>query len=769
MLTSCSSRWRSPVVWLADFASACGQRIQPLPDNIKPSRKTQPSHSMNTKHTLLLTSGSALAAGMAQGAVHYSGPVNTVATFDLNRVGVYDYFDLNNDGTPDYAFGFDGYSTANYQKPFISGYLISPPGVASSAVLSRPYNYTDDSGNPKTGYGLPVTAFGTMIDQNFLTPNLDTANQNRTYFDQNGDGKYIGDWLTGAKTEGYIGLELFDTTLSTTNYGWAHIIFDDASNPQTLTVVDFAYEDGNLVGIIAGATNTVGIPTIYSQPQSQAVPIGAAAQFTVTVLADPAPAYQWKAGVIGSHVYTNLTNGGAISGANSNVLTLSGASSANMLDYIVVVTNTLGAATSSPPATLTVFAPVASPTPQTLYGGLTGKIHVTVAAGLSATYRWRQDGANLADDGRIAGSATPNLTIGNLQTTDSGSYDLVLILNSGSVTSSVASLTILPPGSESTYEAAVLAARPWAYYRLNETGDPTTGSVTAWDNAGGYNGLYGLDVTNGATAIPGPRPADGFPGFAPNNFASMFATNDPDSRITLAPWRLNSAQATFVAWINPADPIQFQQAGVVMTGTTNNSYAGIRYYWQVNTNLNAWTIGYAWNDLTGSSVFWDTQIAPPANQWSMIGVVVTPSNSTVYVFNTNGVSSAFNDGTVTNTFGPFTNQVMGFETPEYIGTNPDGISGQRNFNGVIDEVAVFNRPLAANDLQTLYNAALGTLPPVTLQTARAGSNVQLVWGTLGQLLEASGVKGPWTTNSLASSPYTVPASTTPKFYRVLVH
>src|SRR6185295_11380766 len=94
-----------------------------------------------------------------------------------------------------------------------------------------------DNGVTKTAYGLPVTSFGTMIDQTFLEPNLSGDTQNRTYFDQNGDGKYVGDWLTGAKTEGYIGLELFDTSLSTTNYGWAHFIFDDTANPQTLTLV----------------------------------------------------------------------------------------------------------------------------------------------------------------------------------------------------------------------------------------------------------------------------------------------------------------------------------------------------------------------------------------------------------------------------------------------------------------------------------------------------------------------------------------------------
>jgi len=704
---------------------------------------------------------------MAQGAVQYSGPVNTVIPLPPTpAVGA--YFDLNNDGLVDFGIGFDGYSSANHQKPFISGY---PTYSAGSAVLARLYpTYTNSSNAVITNsYGLPVASFGTMIDQTYLAPNFSTAAQNRTYFDQNGDGKYVGDWVTGAKTEGYIGLELFDSSLSTTNYGWAHFIFDDMANPQTLTLVDYAYETNSFTGIIAGATNTVGAPTIYVQPQSQTVAVGANANLSVTVLANPAPAYQWKAGPIGSHVYTNLVNGGSISGATSPTLAINGAAAANMLDYIVVITNTLGAATSSPPATLTVIAPMATPTPQVLYGGLTGQFQVGVAGGLSATYRWRQNGANLSDNGRITGSTTPTLAVGNLQGTDAGNYDVVLTVGSQSVTSSVASLTVLPVGSESVYEAAVLAARPTAYYRLNEAGDPTTGNLPAYDNAGAYNGVYGIDVTNGFASVAGPRSADGFPGFAPNNFAVMFITNDPVSRITLAPWHLNTDTATFTAWINPANPVQSEQAGVVMTGTTNGSFAGIRYYWQPSSSTGLWDLGYAWNDITEASIFWDPQFTAPANQWSFVGVVITSSNATLYVFNTSGVSSAMVDGTVSGPFTPCTNLVMGFDTPEYIGTNPDGTSGTRNFYGAIDEVAVFKRAMGSNDLQTLYNAALGILSPVNLQIARSGNNVQLTWGTLGRLLEASSVKGPWTTNSLAASPYMVSPTNTQKFYRVLVY
>jgi hypothetical protein len=86
-------------------------------------------------------------------------------------------------------------------------------------------------------------------------------------------------------------------------------------------------------------------------------------------------------------------------------------------------------------------------------------------------------------------------------------------------------------------------------------------------------------------------------------------------------------------------------------------------------------------------------------------------------------------------------------------------------------MAVFNQALTQDQLQTLYNAALGVLPPVSLQVTSSGNQVQLSWGTLGLLEQATNVTGPWTTNTLATSPYTVTVGpTNPRqFYRVLVH
>jgi hypothetical protein len=60
------------------------------------------------------------------------------------------------------------------------------------------------------------------------------------------------------------------------------------------------------------------------------------------------------AGTAGSGLYTNLSNGGQISGVTTPNLTITNLTSTNNGDYVVVVSNGNGSVTSAPPANLTV-------------------------------------------------------------------------------------------------------------------------------------------------------------------------------------------------------------------------------------------------------------------------------------------------------------------------------------------------------------------------------------------------------------------------------
>lgn len=223
---------------------------------------------MRTKRTIAVVSTSAMAAGMAQGAVHHT--VQNVALPCPSVPSITAPFDVTGDTVYDAFLGFDGASSANSQKPYIGGYPDGTP--PNTAVLAR-HNLDSQA---RVSYGVPVTPFGTMIDGSFLTPahTVDGfgGNHSMGYLYQDGNGNYVGDWGLGALSEGYVGIELYDAANSITNFAWLHLIFDPLASPRTLTLVDSGYEDTPGVGIVAGATNTVGAPTIYAAPASQTVP-----------------------------------------------------------------------------------------------------------------------------------------------------------------------------------------------------------------------------------------------------------------------------------------------------------------------------------------------------------------------------------------------------------------------------------------------------------------------------------------------------------------
>ena len=136
-------------------------------------------------------------------------------------------------------------------------------------------------------------------------------------------------------------------------------------------------------------------------------------------------------------------------------------------------------------------------------------------------------------------------------------------------------------------------------------------------------------------------------------------------------------------------------------------------------------------------------------------LVIEPTNATIYLYNTNSLASA------TNAI-PHTTET--WDGRAFIGY--DGGYYNANFPGRIDEVAGFNYAFTPAQVLSLYHAALGAAPSVTLTIQNVGSNVQLSWPQ-GTLLEANDLAGPWTTNN-AASPYSVTPTGSRKFYRVLV-
>jgi Concanavalin A-like lectin/glucanases superfamily/Immunoglobulin domain len=349
---------------------------------------------------------------------------------------------------------------------------------------------------------------------------------------------------------------------------------------------------------------------------------------------------------------------------------------------------------------------VTQPLPEMVYAGVTAQFTVsaTVNGAPPLTYQWQRAGTNLVDGDNISGSTNATLFVSNVSAADAVSYDVVVRNAGGPVTSAVVPLTVVAPSGEA-YEAAVLAAQPVAFYELNETGDPATNNSPAFDFVGGFVGIYGNTVQNGNPlyGIAGPQAGSGLPGFAAGNKAAQFANGSAGARISVAPWNINTNTVTIAAWVNPSGP-QVSSSGIVnVRNGTGVATAGLEYSAGTDINGNH-TLGYNWDD-ESPTYNWSSGLTTPPGQWSFVALVVTPTNATIYVINTNGA--------LASTF-IYSHRPLAFTTTTQIGDDSyDGGTGTRSFNGIIDNVSVFGSALSPSQIMGLYSAASGgaTLAP----------------------------------------------------------
>jgi hypothetical protein len=195
-----------------------------------------------------------------------------------------------------------------------------------------------------------------------------------------------------------------------------------------------------------------GNPVITTQPASQTNVAGSTVQFSMGA-SGGLLGYQWQAN--GGSGFVNVENGGIFSGATSNILTLTGATGSSAVSYQVIVTNSFGSVTSAP-ATLSL-SPKISTQPASLAATTGGDVSFSVAADGSAplSYRWFFQGNPLSN------ATNSTLVFNPLMVANGGNYSVVVANSYGSVTSSVATLTVaIPNFTLSTFPASGVSTGP---------------------------------------------------------------------------------------------------------------------------------------------------------------------------------------------------------------------------------------------------------------------------------------------------------------------
>ncbi len=396
------------------------------------------------------------------------------------------------------------------------------------------------------------------------------------------------------------------------------------------------------------------LPAILSITRAPADPVyeGMSVTFQANVAGPTPMAYQWR------------KNGQNLPGQTASTLVLADAQVADSGTYDLVATSG-GKQLTSEPASLTVLTspPIVTRTPQSAVRFVNGTVTFAVEAMGSRpfTYQWKHDGA------AIPGATGPTLVLGDLASTDAGEYTVSLTNPYGTFDAS-ATLTILAP---SKLAAAATDLGPIGYWRLDET----SGAV-AYDYWGGRDGAV---RTGAAVNGAGPVPPD-FQGFDAENKAYSF--NNAGMVEIDSPLNINKAAITIVAWIKP-NGAQEDYDGLVFS-RGGNTVAGLDY--QTGGQL-----GYHWNDAAATYNF-ASGMYPADGVWNFAALVVEPSQATIYL--DDGTGLYFNINTTTHAAEEF-NGTLRFGTDSGTG---------RFFNGMIDDVVIYDRPLSEAEI-TALNAA----------------------------------------------------------------
>lgn len=254
---------------------------------------------------------------------------------------------------------------------------------------------------------------------------------------------------------------VFDSRVYTPLSDVSPVISTDSGQGQHMGVLkDFS--------IPVTGSNPPVAPIISSQPQNKTVAVGDTAVFNVTATGTDPLKYQWR---------FNTTN--IVSATNSSY-SISNAQTTNSGSFSVIITNTVGAVTSSAAILLVSNVPpfiVTQPATLSVYAGETAAFSVEADGTAPLAYQWRFNGGN------ISGAVDADYSFNNAQTNQAGNYTVVVTNASGSVTSVVAVLTVsnanpviltqpasasINEGSPASFSVVAGGASPLEYqWRLN--------------------------------------------------------------------------------------------------------------------------------------------------------------------------------------------------------------------------------------------------------------------------------------------------------------
>jgi hypothetical protein len=448
----------------------------------------------------------------------------------------------------------------------------------------------------------------------------------------------------------------------------------------------------DLSSITNAATLTVDYsPSVTKNPSTETINIGSIASFTVAGSGDPSPSVQWQVSTDGGTTFTNVIDGGFYSGATTDTLIITGATTEmNGYLYEAVFTNTLldaGSPSSdtTSAAMLTVdFAPsvTGDPSNLTINAGGFASFSATATGLPLPTVQWEVSAnggttfTDVSDGGIYSGATTDTLNITSAAPAMNGYlYEAVFsnILNGAGSPSSATTtaaaltvdyaptvitnptdLTINSRGKASFTAAASGNPLPTVQWQVSIDGGTTFTNVSNGDLYSGattdtliitgatteMNGyLYEAIFSNTLLAASSPSTATTIAGMLTVDFAPN-VTTDPGNQTIIS-----GSNTTFAAAAtgNPTPTIQWQvstNGGASFTDVINGSvYSGATTDTLNITSATPAMNGYLYQAVFTNTLFdaesTSTATTTPATMTVDYAPTVTtnPTNATVVMGN----------------------------------------------------------------------------------------------------------------------------------------
>jgi uncharacterized protein YpmS len=544
------------------------------------------------------------------------------------------------------------------------------------------------------------------------------------------------------------------------------------TNAQSTNVGGYTVIITNDAGSVTSSVAALAVgnpPAITNPPVAQTVVLSNSATFTVGAGGSPTLAYQWR---------FNLTN--LLGGATGPTLTIPIALPGNAGVYSVAVTNNYGAVTSTPVA-LTVQIPpfiTNQPAAQAVIASSNATFTVGAGGDQPLSYQWWFNTTNI-----LTGATNSTFVLTNAQTTNIGGYNVVITNDAGSVTSSVAPLSVGNPvviTNNLTGQSVVLSNT--ASFTIGVTGDPTL-TYQWWFNVTNLiNGAVGPTLTI-PIALPGN--AGGYSVVVSNPYNSVtssvavltvqipaFITNQPAAQAVAL-----SSNATFTVGAGGDQPLSYQwwfNATNILAGATNSTFVitnvqstNVGGYNVVITNdagsvtssVAALTIGVpptVTTALVSQSVILSntasftigaTGAAPLSYQWwfNVTNQIGGATNATFIITNAQPGSAGGYSVIVSNPFGTATSSVAALtvQIPPVITNQPAGQTAAPGSNATFTVVAGGDQPLGYqwwfNATNLLAGATNSSVIITNVQTTNAGNYTVVITNDAGSVTSSVAV------------------------------